>query len=124
MTLWILMCATASLVPLIMIISGGCFSRKAPKKINNLFFAPMVGFSIKKSPASFLPKVYSKRQGIYVFYSVDAGVSFFVSLMVISLPLSTETPCLGSCSVTMLLPISPSNITSKPSFCNAETASV
>lgn len=37
MTLWILMCATASLIPLIMIISGRCFSRKAPKKINNLF---------------------------------------------------------------------------------------
>ncbi|MBP3442093.1 MAG: SdpI family protein [Clostridia bacterium] len=37
MTLWILMCTTASLIPLIMIISGGCFSRKAPKKINNLF---------------------------------------------------------------------------------------
>ena len=37
MTLWLLMCATASLIPLIMIISGGYFSRKAPGKINSIF---------------------------------------------------------------------------------------
>lgn len=37
MTLWLLMCATASFIPLIMIISGGYFSRKAPGKINSIF---------------------------------------------------------------------------------------
>ena len=37
MTLWLLMCATASLIPLIMIISGGCFLKKAPGKINSIF---------------------------------------------------------------------------------------
>ncbi len=37
MTLWLLMCAAASLIPLIMIISGGCFSKKAPGKINSIF---------------------------------------------------------------------------------------
>lgn len=37
MTLWFLMCAMASLLPLIMIISGASFRKKAPKEINNLF---------------------------------------------------------------------------------------
>lgn len=37
MTLWVLLCATVSLIPLIMIISGGRFIKKAPEKINHFF---------------------------------------------------------------------------------------
>lgn len=37
MTLWFLLCATVSFIPLVMIISGGWFIKKAPGKINHFF---------------------------------------------------------------------------------------
>lgn len=80
MTLWLLMCATASFIPLIMIISGGYFSRKAPGKINSIF-GYRTELSMKNDDTwSFAHKHMGKlwfRAGIIIL-PVSIAAMFFV----------------------------------------------